>query len=1254
MPLKSCAECGTALPEYWPKGLCAQCAIEGALKMSHATSQVLADQTLVVQGGQSVETNSRAKPGSFGDYDLIEEVARGGMGVVYKASQISLGRIVAVKVILAGAHAGREFVQRFRAEAAAAAILQHPNIVAIHDVGVQDGQHFFSMDFVEGQNLAQLVGQQPLPAAKAARYVQVIAQAIHYAHERGILHRDLKPSNILIEAATDQPRITDFGLAKRLNGESSLTMSGQLLGSPNFMPPEQAGGGRSRVGVPSDVYALGGILYFLLTARSPFQGDSLEHIIWQVIHAEPISPRLLNPAIPRDLETITLKCLEKEPARRYQTAAELARELGRVLSQEPIHARPAGPAEKAWRWCQRKPALASALGFAFAALATGLTMASWQWLRAEQERSTTKHLLYVAKMNLTQSAWEQNHISRARQILEETASDAKKGFEWYYWQRRLHLSEKQLRGHLDGVLSVAFSPDGKQLVSASADRTGKIWDVATGRDLLSLKGHNDDVRSVVWSEDGKTVATGSFDGTAKTWNALNGKMQRSFTGHDSGVFAVAFSLDARRLVTGSRDKTARIWDVATGEPLVTLPHAGVVWAVAFSPDGTRVVTASWDGTAVVWDAFTGKKLTLFNGHDGAVLSVAFSPDGEHIVSGGVDRTARIWSARNGNAINILKGHTLPVFSVVYSRDGERIVTAGDDQTAGVWNTKGDLLFVKRHGSRISSAAISPNGQEVVTAGGGIIFSPDGIDQIHSDSGDQTVRFWPLERDAESLTLRGHGAGVFCSIFSPDGRRIATSGLDQTIRIWQAKTGWPLKVFEGHSNLVRTIAFSPDGKRLASISWDKTVKIWDATTGELIQSLRGHDGMLMSVAFSPDGRCVASAGQDGLAIVWDVATGRQLLTIDVRGWVWCVAFSPDGSRIVTANEDRDATAKIWNAATGEELHALKGHRSYVMGAAWSRDGKRIVTGSSDGTARVWDAGTGRFLFALEGHSDQIISVCFSPDGQRILTGSKDNTARLWDASIGKELLTLKGHSGWIISATFSPDGERIVTASTDKTAKVWDAATKELVARWNDEEQTAARELEHERAVALAHSASSLTNRPGAITQWLVLLPIYFDGKDGVRALKTEQLPAEKDLHPRSGELVDFGSKKMIWREIRTEDQIIDFKEITDAPRRAESCLAYAVSYIHSDTGRRVVLKVSSDDQSRVYLNGELIYESQRSRSHPGEEDTVPEVELKSGANTLVFKVVNEIVDWRGSVRITDSSGQALAGVQISTSIPPHR
>jgi tRNA A-37 threonylcarbamoyl transferase component Bud32 len=369
----------------------------------------------------------------------LEEIARGGMGVVYKCRQRSLDRAVAVKMILAAQFATKEFVRRFRAEASTAAALQHPNIVAIHEVGIHDGRHFFSMDLVEGQNLAQLVGQRPLEPPRAARYLKLIAEAVQYAHEQGILHRDLKPSNVLVDSATDQPRVSDFGLARRLDGESSLTMTGQVLGSPNFMPPEQTGEGHGKVGRHSDVYGLGAILYYLITARAPFQAESLTALVTQVIGSDPIAPHLLNPAVPADLETICLKCLEKEPSRRYPTAKALAEELGRFLVDEPILARPVSRAERGWRWCRRKPALATLGGIALALLLIVLFGAPVAVLRIQRARVQAEWYLYAADMNLASEAVREGAYLRARARLEihrpARGQADLRGFEWrHFWK----------------------------------------------------------------------------------------------------------------------------------------------------------------------------------------------------------------------------------------------------------------------------------------------------------------------------------------------------------------------------------------------------------------------------------------------------------------------------------------------------------------------------------------------------------------------------------------------------------------------------------------------------------------------------------------------------------------------------------------------------------------------------------------------------------------------------------------------------
>ncbi len=1060
---KHCAECKSPLPVYWPKGLCAQCALDGALDMTNAVSQVHQVEAPPTPASlQPPPLSAETSPlGSFGDYDLLEEIARGGMGVVYKARQRKLGRIVAVKMILAGPLAGKEFVQRFRTESTAAAILQHPNIVAIHDVGVHEGRHYFSMDYVEGRNLAHLVGQQPLPANKAARSVELIAQAIHYAHERGILHRDLKPSNVLIDS-NDQPRITDFGLARRLDGESSLTMSGQVLGSPNFMPPEQAGGKIGKVGRPSDVYALGGILYYLLTARAPFQADSLEHIITQVLNAEPVSPRLLNPSIPRDLETITLKCLEKEPSRRYQTAQELADELGRVLRHEPIHARPITTPEKLWRWGRRKPALATALGFAFAALVIGLATTSWQWRRAERlveserkERITGQRQLYGAKMNLAQAAWEQNQVSRARQLLKDTATAPERGFEWYYWQRQMDQELKSLRGHTGPILALAYSPDGRQIVTASADHTAKVWDAASATNLLTLIGHTAPVRSVAFFPDGQRIITGSWDKTARVWDATTGK-SHILEGHRREVFSVAVSTNGQRIATGSLDHTARIWDATTGNSLLEFTnHAQGVWAVAFSPDGRRVVSGSWDKTARVWDASTGKELTAPAQHTNAVFSVAFSPDGQSIVTGSKDGTVQLWDAWSGAHRQTFDGHQRPVFAVSFSPDGRRIISGSDDQTARVWDiaTGMSLRVLKGHGSRVGSVAYSPDGQRIITGGGGVRFSPLGDDVDFTVGDDNAAKVWDATENGETYTLKANNAPVMSVDFSPNGKLIASGSMDGAARIWDLGSGRELWVRTNNAP-VRSVAFFPDGRRMVTGSFDQTATVWEVDSGKALFHLKGHTHRIFSVAVSSNGHWIATGSWDNTVRLWDAASGRHFSTLEgQREGVLPVAFSRDSRRIVSGS--RDGVAMVWDVESRVEMFRLKQQRGPVWSAAFSHNDRRIVTGSDGLSATVWDATTGEEQMTLNGHTAQILAAVFSPDDSRILTGSHDYTAKLWDSTNGKELLTLRGHTDWVFCAAFSRDGQRIVTGSGDGTVKVWEAATRDQVAKWDEEERTAA-------------------------------------------------------------------------------------------------------------------------------------------------------------------------------------------------------
>ncbi len=450
-----------------------------------------------------------------------EEIARGGMGVVYRARQISLNREVAVKMLLHGVLAGDNAIARFKAEATAVANLRHPNIVAIHEIGEHQGQHFFSMEFVTGRTLAEKVRDGPLPAKLAATYLQRVAEAVHYAHEHGVLHRDLKPSNVLVDE-NDQPRVTDFGLAKRAGGDTDLTLTGQVIGTPAYMSPEQAGGAKfGPVDARSDVYSLGAVLYHLVTGRPPFTGETITEILHQVTDIEPVAPRLLNPKLPRDLETICLKCIAKEPPGRYASAQALSDDLGRFLRGEIISARPAGAAEKFWRWCRRKPALAAALGACVAILFAGVTGILWQLKQTEAARQqavqkakdeaaqrqlaeqaqkqaeasalVTRQNLYAADMLEAQRAVDRNDFGTARSLLDAHRPKAGqtdlRGFEWrYQWQRSRGDDCIVLTNCSRGVRGLEFSPNGKWLAYDGGQTF--VCDTATWQVRAQTEIHN--------------------------------------------------------------------------------------------------------------------------------------------------------------------------------------------------------------------------------------------------------------------------------------------------------------------------------------------------------------------------------------------------------------------------------------------------------------------------------------------------------------------------------------------------------------------------------------------------------------------------------------------------------------------------------------------------------------------------------------------------------------------------------------------
>jgi WD40 repeat protein/tRNA A-37 threonylcarbamoyl transferase component Bud32 len=1037
-------------------------AVEDHLQVCPACQRVLDEKTALAAAPLAGSSKTLAQEAdsprpsaalpSVPGYEVLEELGR-GMGVVYKARQTRLKRLVALKMIRDGSYAGADKLARFRAEAEAVARLQHPNIVQIHEVGEHDGLPFFSMEFVEGGNLARELGGIPRAAKKAAALVEALARAMHYAHERGVVHRDLKPANVLV-TADGTLKIADFGLAKRLDLDQGQTQSGAILGTAGYMAPEQAAGRSKTIGPAADVYALGAILYEALTGRAPFNGETTIDTLQQVIAADPVAPSRLQPRVPRDLETVCLKCLEKDPRKRYASALALADDLRRFLNDEPIRARPVGGAERLWRWCRRNPRVAGllvAVATLLLAVAGGASVAAAQFRKAQtlaEEKATAEarardeleRTLYAERIAVAERELTLNQdVARAEQLLDDCRPDLR-GWEWHYLERLLDGDRAPL-AHDSGVWCVAFSPDGTRLASASIDGSVRVWDAATGAVLFRFTGHSPfsvipiPVMCVAFSPDGRHLASASWLGDVQVWEAAPGRPALRLHA-PSAVLSVAFSPDGRRLAAAGLDGAVRLWDATDGTPLRPLTaHREWVTRVQFSPDGARLATASADGTVKLWDAATGAELATLAGHGALVHDVAFSRDGRWLASAGMDGNVRVWDAATCRERLVLSGHTGAALAVAFSPDGTRLASGGFDKTVRVWDmtaaaggaTRLPTITLRRHSDTVMSLAFSPDGRRLASGG---------FDKI--------VRVWDAtpagEAGAAPPSFAGHTDRVNAVAFSRDGTRLATGGWDRTVRVWDRTTGREILTLRGHEGAVWGVAFSTDGGRVASASWDRTVKVWDAATGRELLTYRGHANPVHSVDFSPDGRLVASACWGGAVKVWDATTGREV--VPVRGHkfpVLCVRFSPDGKRLATASGDRSLV--VWDAATGAALHTFVGHTTTVHGVAFSPDGKLLASAGWDETVRLWDAETGAEVRTITGHGDRVQGVAFSPDGKLLASAGEDKTVRVWDVATGNEAAPPRYHRGVVWGVAFSPDGKSLAGATwyPKGWVKVWDAA-----------------------------------------------------------------------------------------------------------------------------------------------------------------------------------------------------------------------
>ncbi|MDZ8035633.1 ribosome assembly protein 4 [Nostoc sp. DedSLP04] len=621
-----------------------------------------------------------------------------------------------------------------------------------------------------------------------------------------------------------------------------------------------------------------------------------------------------------------------------------------------------------------------------------------------------------------------------------------------------------LEGHSSAVRSVAYSPNGQQLASASDDNTIKIWDVSSGKLLKSLTGHSKEVNSIAYSPNGQQLASASRDNTIKIWDVNSKKLLKSLTGHSNEVKSVAYSLNGKQLASASADNTIKIWDVSRGKLLKSLTgHSKEVNSIAYSPNGQQLASASADNTIKIWDVNSKKLLKTLTGHSDVVMSVDYSPNGQQLASASYDNSVKIWDVSSGKLLKSPIGHSSVVFSVAYSPDGQQLASTSDDNTIKIWDVSSKKLLktLTGHSGRVYSVAYSPNGQQLASASwdktikiwdvssgqlfksltdhskevNSIAYSPNG-QQLVSANDDKTIKIWDVSSSQLFKTFTGHSDRVISATYSPNGQQLASASRDKTIKIWDVSSKKLLKSLTGHSNTVISVAYSPNGQQLASASRDKTIKIWDVSSKKLLKSLTGHSNTVISVAYSPNGQQLASASRDKTIKIWDVSSGQLLKTLsDHSHWVISVAYSPNGQQLASASADN--TIKIWNVSSGQLLKTLSGHGSWVISVAYSLDGQQLASASADNTIKIWDVSSGQLLKTFTSHTDAVRSVAYSLDGQQLASASRDKTIKIWNINSGQLLKSLTGHTDRVNSIAFSPNGQQLASSSDDNTIILWD-------------------------------------------------------------------------------------------------------------------------------------------------------------------------------------------------------------------------
>ena len=857
-------------------------------------------------------------------------------------------------------------------------------------------------------------------------------------------------------------------------------------GTPAYMAPEQLQAtfdeDITSLGPGVDIYALGGTLFQILTGKPPHLSkikskETMEDFQKRILSGDFPRPRDLNGAIPKPLESIALKALNLNPEKRYDSARELAEDVKRWLADEPVKAFKEGLVAKTQRLARKNRTLVAVGSLFFVFLSLGLlgytiltqsynkklriseknavvsaAEAKDQKLKAEENEKTASANAEEAKkqrdkalsnekvaMSARKAAENQLYVNNIQTAYVEwkfgsSTPDLNKfqsipfkqrGWEHHFLNTMINSSQVTLNIHAAPVITVVFSPDGKNVISGGTDKEIRIWEASSGQNIKTLKGHLGSVIALAISPDGKQIASGGAENIIRIWDVSKGLEIFSIKGQSLKPRCIAFSPDGKFIISGGIDKTVKIWETKSFKLVNTLEgHRDEVTGVAFSPDGNFIVSSGGDKdrTVKIWDANNFKLINTLLGHEGTVSSVAFSPDGKSIASASYDQTIKVWDAASGRQTNTLKGHANYVYSIAYSPDGRNIYSGSSDTTIKAWSSSSgkEISTFKGHTGPIC-VALCPDGKSMV-----------------SGSADNTLKIWNIANSQAINTLKDHSGAISQLVFSPDQKKMITGSWDSSLKFWDLETNRVIKTLRGHSNSVNGFTISLDNKIIFSCSSDNTIKIWNAANGQELSTLKGHTSVVKSVAISPDGKRIVSSSNDKTIKIWDAISGKEILTLQGhKNFVNSSNFSPDGKRIVSGSSD--GAVKLWDVNSGKEIFNLNGHKNIVTSVTFSPDGKRIVSGSWDRTIRIWDAFNGQEIISLKSHTDNVDCVLFSPDGSRIVSSSNDNSVKLWDSTNFLEILTLKEHTNFVFSANFSSDGKQLATGSHDKTVKIWNGS-----------------------------------------------------------------------------------------------------------------------------------------------------------------------------------------------------------------------